>query len=55
MLYETVLLRADSILGQLEGTIPSTKDGQTENPDALVDSSGIDVKVMGVMEMGGKM
>ena len=50
MLYDTVLLRAESILGQLDGTVPSTREEQNEKADALIDASGIDVKVMGVME-----
>ena len=52
MLYDTVKLRAESIQGQLDGTIPSTSDGQKENPDALVDASAIDVSVMGEHSMG---
>ncbi len=44
-------LRAESILGQLNGTIPSTEEGQTENPDLLVDVSGLNFSAMG--SMGG--
>ena len=51
MLYDTVLLRTESILGQLEGTIPSKKEEQKEHEDALIDASGIDVNVMGIMEI----
>ena len=54
-LYEAVTLRAQSVLGQLDGTIPSTKEGQEEHSDALLDASGIDLEVMGVMQMGNKM
>jgi spore coat protein CotH len=53
MLYDTVMLRAKSVAGQLDGTIPSTDDGQREDSSALVDASGIDVSVMGQMNMGG--
>lgn len=53
MLYKTILLRAESIKGQLDGTIPSTDDGQREDSSAFVDTSGIDVSVMGRMNMGG--
>lgn len=53
MLYQTVMLRAESIRGQLEGTIPSTDEGQRENPDNLVDASAIDIAVMGVFDMAG--
>lgn len=52
MLYEAVQLRAQSVLGQLAGSIPSTSDGQKENPDALLDASAIDLETMGVMRMG---
>jgi len=45
-------LRAESILGQLNGTIPSTEEGQTENPDLLVDVSGLNFSAMGAMGGG---
>jgi hypothetical protein len=48
-------LRAESILGQLNGTIPSTEEGQTENPDLLVDVSGLNFSAMGSMSGGGGM
>ena len=53
MLYETVKLRAASIEGQLDGTIPSTDEGQRQNPSSLIDASHIDVKAMGQFSMGG--
>ncbi len=34
-------LRAASVQGQLDGTIPSTSAGQSEEPDALVDTSAL--------------
>lgn len=49
MLKETVSLRSESIKGQLEGKIPSTRSGQQEDSSTLIDSSGIDLKVMGMM------
>ncbi len=49
MLYQTVLLRAESIKGQLDGSIPSTDQGQTDDSKNLVDGSSIDIEVMGVM------
>ena len=52
MLYETVKLRAESILGQLDGTIPSTDEGQKADPSKLVDASSIDIDVMGTFSMG---
>lgn len=54
MLYQTVLLRAESIRGQLDGTIPSTDAGQRADSSALVDASAIDVSAMGMFQMGGK-
>ena len=53
MLKETVSLRAKSIRGQLDGTIPSTRSGQEEDASTLIDSSSIDLNVMGVMNAGG--
>lgn len=48
-------LRAESILGQLNGTIPSTEEGQSENPDLLVDASDLNFSAMGSMGGGGGM
>ena len=45
-------LRAKSIRGQLEGTIPSTSSGQAADGSSLIDASGIDLSVLGSM-MGG--
>lgn len=53
MLYQIVMLRAESIQGQLEGTIPSTDEGQREDSTKLVDASAIDIDIMGVFDMGG--
>ena len=53
MLYKTVKLRAESIAGQLDGTIPSTDDGQRADSAALIDASHIDVTAMGQFSMGG--
>lgn len=44
-------LRGKSIKGQLEGTIPSTAVGQTENPQALLDVGSFNISTMG--SMGG--
>ncbi|MCR5719269.1 MAG: CotH kinase family protein [Lachnospiraceae bacterium] len=52
-LKETVKLRAESILGQLNEIIPSTDEGQKEDSSSFVDASHIDVKVMGTFSMGG--
>ena len=47
------LLRAESLRGQLDGTIPSTSDGQQEDDSALVDASSISITDMGSMGHGG--
>lgn len=41
------LLRAESVRGQLDGTIPSTSEGQAEDSASFVDGSGIDIQSMG--------
>lgn len=47
-MFEKVLqLRAESILGQLDGSIPKTWAAQEEDSSALIDCKGIDLKVMG--------
>ena len=50
-LYKVIKLRAESIDGQLNGTIPSTDEGQREDSSSFVDASDIDLSVMG--SMGG--
>lgn len=47
------LLRAESLRGQLEGTIPSTSAAQSADPSALVDAGDLAVSAMGSMNMGG--
>lgn len=47
------LLRAQSVQGQLEGTIPSTDEGQSEDSSTLVDASSVDISAMGTMNNGG--
>ena len=46
-------LRTQSVRGQLDGTIPSTEEGQQEDSSALVDASGLTVSDMGSMGRGG--
>ena len=53
ILYDTILLRAESVRGQLDGTIPSTEEGQRADSSALIDASSIDLSVMGSMMGGG--
>ena len=45
------LLRAESILGQLDGTVPSTTEGQQASPEALIDASSVNLSALG--SMGG--
>lgn len=52
MLYRTVMLRAESVSGQIDGTIPATDEDQRADDTKLVDASEIDISVMGVMDMG---
>lgn len=47
------LLRAQSITGQLDGTIPATTEGQTADSSALVDASSIQMSDLGSSGMGG--
>jgi hypothetical protein len=53
MLYKTVMLRAESIEGQLSGSIPSTDEEQKSDSSSFVDASDIDTDVMGQFNMGG--
>lgn len=52
-LREFCLLRAQSVLGQLDGSIPSTSEGQAADSSALVDASHLSLSDMGSMGMGG--
>ena len=49
-------LRAQSVTGQLDGSIPSTSEAQKEGSESLVDASAITISDMGSMgnTMGGK-
>ena len=49
LLYEVIMLRTESIQGQLEGIIPTTSEGQKSDTTALVDASHIDLSVLGTM------
>ena len=49
MLVKVVGLRAESVLGQLDGTVPSTTEAQRQNSAALIDASDIYISVMGTM------
>lgn len=52
LLMQVVRLRGESVEGQVNGTIPSTKSGQTDS-DALIDASDIDLSILGSMNTGG--
>ncbi|MBR5614632.1 MAG: CotH kinase family protein [Clostridia bacterium] len=53
VLYDAVILRAESIKGQLDGTIPSTAEGQKSDSSKLVDASHINLSDLGQFMMGG--
>lgn len=53
MLYRLVELRAESVLGQLDGTIPSTDEGQRADSSNLIDASEIRMNILGSMNRGG--
>lgn len=46
-------LRAESVSGQLAGTIPSTDEGQSADPSGLVDADRLTLSDMGAMGGGG--
>jgi hypothetical protein len=53
-LKEFCKLRIESIRGQLDGTIGSTSEAQTADPDSLIDASSITISDMGSMNQGGQ-
>lgn len=46
-------LRAESLYGQLDGTVPSTTEGQNQEPDKLIDASTVQLSELGGGMMGG--
>lgn len=52
-LKELGLLRAESIEGQLGGSIPSTSEGQSADSSKLIDASGVNLSALG--SQGGGM
>ena len=54
VLYDVVMLRAESIKGQLAGTIPSTAEGQSADSSKLVDASHLDLSDLGQFMGGGR-
>ena len=53
VLYDAVMLRAQSIKGQLAGAIPSTAEAQSAEPSKLVDASHLNLSDLGQFMMGG--
>lgn len=51
-LKEFCLLRSESVKGQLDGSVPSTKQGQNADSSSLIDASSITISDMGTMNMG---
>lgn len=54
MLKTVIEKRAESIIGQLDGSIPSTTDGQQADASALIDASDINISAMGSQGGGGR-
>ena len=52
-LREFCLLREESVAGQLNGSIPSTDEGQSADSSVLIDASHITISDMGSMNTGG--
>jgi spore coat protein CotH len=52
-LKEFCELRAESVRGQLDGTIPSTSEAQSEDKSAFIDASNLSISDMGSMGNGG--
>lgn len=49
-LKEFCMLRAESVNGQLNGTIASTSDGQAQDSSSFVDAGNLEISAMGTME-----
>jgi len=45
-------LRLESVVGQLDGTIPSTSEGQSADSSNIVDASGLNISDLGTMGGG---
>ncbi|MBQ3055097.1 MAG: CotH kinase family protein [Oscillospiraceae bacterium] len=53
VLYDAMMLRVESIQGQLNGTIPSTSEGQKADASSLIDASHIRISDLGQFMGGG--
>ena len=51
-LERAIKLRADSVRGQLTGTIPSTWDGQIADSSTLIDTTDLKLADTGVLDLG---
>jgi hypothetical protein len=47
-------LRAESIQGQLDGTVPATSESQELEPENLIDASSLNISDMGSQDKGAK-
>ena len=47
-------LRAASVQGQLDGTVPATTEAQNANPDRLIAAAGLDLTELGSMMAGAR-
>ncbi len=52
-LKEFCLLRAQSVSGQLDGSIPSTSDEQSQDSSTFINADNLDISSMGSMNFGG--
>lgn len=55
ILIELGRLRSESVKGQLDGTIPSTSNGQNADNSSLINASSINLSALGSMMGGGGM
>lgn len=53
VLYDVVMLRAESVKGQIDGSIPSTSEAQKTDSSKLVDASHLNLTDLGQFMMGG--
>jgi spore coat protein CotH len=54
MLRKFLQKKAESVIGQLNGYIPADRTGQEQEPDKLIDTSDIDVRLMGSSDFDKK-
>lgn len=54
-LIQLLLLRGESIAGQIDGTVPATTDAQAANPEKLINSDDLDLSLLTSPKMKGGM